>query len=107
MVGFYCTTGLLSVMVIPVLATVAYGFGFCTVLIFLAGILRTFGATWVNMNIGPDMEIPQEYSMLFSLVVGGIVGGIAYFSWKGLKNYLAFLSERYRSSLPGSRSADY
>ncbi|MCJ8013711.1 DUF1700 domain-containing protein [Paenibacillus sp. KQZ6P-2] len=104
MVGFYCTTGLLSVMVIPVLATVAYGFGFCAVMIFIAGILRTFGASWVNMTIAPGVEIPSEYSMVFAAVVSAIVGGIAYFSWVGLKKYLAFLSERYRRSLPGARS---
>ncbi|MWV42866.1 DUF1700 domain-containing protein [Paenibacillus sp. HJL G12] len=107
MIGFYCTTGLLSIMVIPVLATVAYGFGFCTILIVLAGILRTFGMTWINMNIGPGMEVPANYSLLFSAVVGAIVGGIAYFSWIGLKKYLAFLSARYRRSLPGGRSVNY
>ncbi|MEC0242574.1 DUF1700 domain-containing protein [Paenibacillus dokdonensis] len=107
MIGFYCTTGLLSIMVIPILATVAYGFGFSTILIILGGILRTFGATWITMNLGPGMEIPAEYSMVFSVVLGAIVGGIAYFSWKGLKKYLAFLSEQYRRSLPGSHKIGY
>ncbi|MED5018545.1 DUF1700 domain-containing protein [Paenibacillus chibensis] len=104
-IGFYCTTGLLSVMVIPVLATLAYGFGFCTILIILAGIIRTFGASWINMSIGPGMEVPTQYSMIYALVLGAFIGGIAWFSWVGLKKYLAFLSERYRRSLPGSQSA--
>ncbi len=103
-IGFYCTAGLLSVMIVPVLATVAYGFGFCAVLIVIAGILRTFGAAWINMSIGPGMEIATEYSMIYALVVGGIVGGIAFASWLGLKKYLAFLSERYRRVLPGKHT---
>ncbi|GAB6992286.1 DUF1700 domain-containing protein [Paenibacillus pini] len=104
LIGFYCTTGLLSVIVIPVLAVFAYGFGFCTVLTLLAGVLRTFGATWINMNIGPGLEIPSEYSMIFSLVVGAIIGGIAYLSYKYLRKYMVFLSAQYRRSLPGNHS---
>ncbi|GIO29160.1 MULTISPECIES: DUF1700 domain-containing protein [Paenibacillus] len=104
LIGFYCTAGLLSVMVVPVLAVVAYGFGFCAILIVLAGILRTCGVTWINMSIGPGMEIATEYSMLYALVVGGIVGGIAFASWIGLKKYLAFVSERYRRVIPGKQT---
>lgn len=103
-IGFYCTTGLLSVMVIPVLATIAYGFGLCAILMLIAGILRTFGATWINMGFGPGMEVPAEYSIVVSVVAGGIIGGIAFFSWIGLKKYLVFLSTQYRQSLPGNRS---
>ncbi|WP_010495182.1 DUF1700 domain-containing protein [Paenibacillus elgii] len=105
MVGFYCSTGLLSIMVIPVLATIAYGFGFSAVLIFIAGIIRTFGVTWIQMNLGPGIEVPTEWSMLYSTIVGGIVGGIAYVSWRGLRNYMNFLSASYKKVLPGSRTA--
>ncbi|WP_163857367.1 DUF1700 domain-containing protein [Paenibacillus elgii] len=105
MAGFYCTTGLLSVIVIPVLATIAYGFGFCSVLIFIAGFIRTFGVTWIQMNLGPGIEVPTEWSMLYSTIVGGIVGGIAYVSWRGLRNYMNFLSASYKKVLPGSRTA--
>jgi hypothetical protein len=54
------------------------------------------------MMIAPGMEVPREFSMVFALVVGAIIGGIAYFSWVGLKKYLAFLSERYKQALPGN-----
>lgn len=99
MIGFYSTTGLLSVIIVPILATFAYGFGFCTVLVFLAGIIRTLGVTWIQMDIGPGISVPTEWSMVFALVVGGIIGSIAYFSWKYLKAYLAFVSNQYRSLL--------
>ncbi|WP_141431044.1 DUF1700 domain-containing protein [Bacillus sp. 03113] len=100
MIGFYCSTGLLSVIVVPILATLAYGFGFCAALIFIAGIIRTFGVTWIQMNIGPNLSVPLEWSMVYALVVGGIIGGIAYFSWKYLRVYLNFLAASYRKVLP-------
>ncbi|WP_246469703.1 DUF1700 domain-containing protein [Cohnella nanjingensis] len=100
LVGFYCTAGLLSVMVVPVLAVLAYGFGFCSVLIFLAGVIRTFGVTWINMSIAPGMEVPTLWSMAVAIPVGAIVGGIAYISWRGLRKYLTSLSDRYRAVLP-------
>ncbi|KEQ27767.1 hypothetical protein ET33_13920 [Paenibacillus tyrfis] len=105
MAGFYCSTGLLSIMVIPVLATIAYGFGFCSVLIFIAGLIRTFGVTWIQMNLGPGIEVPTEWSMLYSTIIGGIIGGIAYLSWRGLRTYMNFLSASYKKLLPSSRAA--
>ncbi|WP_088830757.1 DUF1700 domain-containing protein [Paenibacillus tyrfis] len=105
MAGFYCSTGLLSIMVIPVLATIAYGFGFCSVLIFIAGFIRTFGVTWIQMNLGPGIEVPTEWSMLYSTIIGGIIGGIAYLSWRGLRIYMNFLSASYKKLLPSSRAA--
>ncbi|MCM3748832.1 DUF1700 domain-containing protein [Paenibacillus pasadenensis] len=98
-IGFYCTAGLLSIAVVPILGTIAYGFGFCAVIIVLAGIIRTFGATWINMSIAPGYEVPAVWSFPFALVVASIIGAIAFVSWKNLKNYLAALSDRYHSML--------
>jgi len=105
--GFYCTTGLLNVMIVPVLATIAYGFGFCTVLIFIGGILSTFGVPWINMDIGPNISVPTQWSMVYSLIVGGILGGIAYISRKYLRVYLNFLSARYRKVMPVKNTTSY
>lgn len=105
MAGFYCTTGLLSIIVIPVLATLAGGFGFSAVLVLIAGLLRTLGVPGIQMNLGPGIEVPTEWSMVVSTIVGGIVGGIAYLSWRGLRLYMKFLSASYKKLLPGSRTA--
>lgn len=94
LIGFYCTTGLLSVMLVPVLATIAYGFGFCAILVLLASFLRTFGVTWISMEIG-DYIVPTQLSLIYGLAVGGVIGGIAFGSWKLLKKYLTFVSDRY------------
>ncbi|MFB6363591.1 DUF1700 domain-containing protein [Paenibacillus elgii] len=104
MAGFYCSTGLLSIMVIPVLATLAGGFGFSAVLALIAGFLRTLGVPGIHMN-GPGIEVPTEWSMVVSTIAGGIFGGIAYLSWRGLRIYMNFLSASYKKVLPGSRKA--
>ncbi|UVI27913.1 DUF1700 domain-containing protein [Paenibacillus spongiae] len=99
-IRFYCTDGLLSVMIIPVLATIAYGFGFCAVLSIVAGIIRSFGVTWINMSIGPGTEVPTEWSMAYAGVIGGILGVIAFYSRKYMRAYIGYLSSRYRMVLP-------
>ncbi|ASS64724.1 MULTISPECIES: DUF1700 domain-containing protein [unclassified Paenibacillus] len=100
MARFYCTTGLLSIMVIPVLATVAYGFAFCAALALLAGIIRSFGQTWISMTVYPGVEVPTEWSMAYAVVLAGITGSIAYVSRKYLRKYMLFLSASYRKILP-------
>ncbi|MGK9250604.1 DUF1700 domain-containing protein [Paenibacillus humicus] len=100
MAGFYCTTGLLSIMVIPTLATIAYGFGLCTVLALLAGIIRSFGQTWISMSIYPGVEIPTQWSMAYAIVLAGITGFIAYISRKYLRKYMIFLSASYKKIMP-------
>ncbi|MFP3393188.1 DUF1700 domain-containing protein [Brevibacillus sp. SIMBA_040] len=100
MIGFYCITGLLSVIIVPVLATIAYGFGFSAVLVFVAGIVRSFGVTWIQMDLGPKYTVPIEWSMAYAIMVGGIIGWIAYISNKYLKKYIMFVQKHYRTLLP-------
>lgn len=100
MLKFYSTTGLMSIMIIPVLATIAYGFGFCAVLTLIAGVLRTFGASWVNMNLGSGYEVPIAWSIPYSIVLSAIIGGIALISHKYLKKYLTSISEKYKKLIP-------
>lgn len=99
MAGFYCTAGLLSVIVVPVLGSIAYGFGFSAILICLAGVLRSAGVPWINMDIAPGYTVPIEWSIPYAMVLSIIIGGIAYISWRYLKRYLNYLSERYRNML--------
>lgn len=102
MLRFYCTTGLLSIIVIPVLATIMYGFGFCAVLTLIAGVVRSFGVAWINMSLGPGYEVPIAWSIPFAIVLSAVIGGIALLSRKYLKKYLQYLSTQYRKLMPDS-----
>lgn len=102
MVTFYCTTGLLSVMIIPVLATIAYGFGFCAVLNLLAGVIRSFGVPWISMSLGTGYEVPYAWSIPVALLISLVIGGIAYISRKYLLIYMKFLSRQYSRMIPRS-----
>lgn len=95
MLQFCCTTGLLSIMIVPVLATIAYGFGFCAVLILLAGGLHSLGVPWINMDLGQGFEAPISWSIPISLVLSAIIGGIALISHKYLHKFLGFVSTQY------------
>ncbi|AFC32490.1 hypothetical protein PM3016_5814 [Paenibacillus mucilaginosus 3016] len=101
LIGFCCTTGLLTAIVVPFLAALAYGFGISSILIFAAGLLRTFGVPWIPLNLGPGLAIPAEYSMAATLIGGVVTGWIGYVSGGVLKKYLAFLSASYRRVQPG------
>lgn len=100
MVTFYCTTGLLSIMIIPILATIAYGFGFSAVMILLAGVIRSFGVPWINMNLGNGYEVPYAWSIPFALLFSLFIGGIAFISRKYLLIYMKFLSRQYSRLIP-------
>ncbi|ASA23628.1 DUF1700 domain-containing protein [Paenibacillus donghaensis] len=104
LIRFYCSTGLLSIMVIPFLATIAFGFGLSAVLSLLAGVLRTLGVPYITMNIGNDIQVPREYSMLVAVILAVILEGIAYYSWIYLRKYITYISTEYRKLLPVQRT---
>jgi uncharacterized membrane protein len=100
MIAFYCTSGLLSLMVVPLLATLAYGFGFCAVLALVGGALRSFGIPWINMSLGDGIEVPYAWSMPFGVLLALITGGIAWVSHKYLLIYMKFVSRQYSRMIP-------
>lgn len=100
MIAFYCTSGLLSIIVVPFLATFAYGFGFCAVLSLLAGVIRSFGVPWINMNLGPGYEVPYAWSFPFGVLMAAVIGSIAWVSHKYLKIYMKYVSRQYSRMIP-------
>lgn len=100
MIVFYCTSGLLSVMVVPFLATFAYGFGFCAVLSLLAGVIRSFGVPWINMSLGDWYEVPYALSIPVGMLIAAITGSIAWVSHKYLKIYMKYVSRQYSRMIP-------
>ncbi|MEO3947880.1 DUF1700 domain-containing protein [Gorillibacterium sp. CAU 1737] len=100
MISFYSTTGLLSAMVVPLLATITYGFGFCAAVTPLAGLLRTFGVNWISMSLAGENDVPAIWSLPYALVVALFLGAIAYGTRKLLHRYFRFVSRQHRKLLP-------
>jgi uncharacterized membrane protein len=100
LVGFYSTTGLLSAMLVPLIATIAYGFGFVAVIAPIAGLLRTFGASWVSMSLFGPNDVPTAWSLPFSLLLALLLGAIAYGAHRLLLRYFRFVSRQHRKLSP-------
>ncbi len=60
-------TSFTSLVVVPLLAVMAVGFGLTAVLSPIAGVLRTVGAGWIQINLGPGWSLPDEWSIPFML----------------------------------------
>ncbi|GIP34053.1 DUF1700 domain-containing protein [Paenibacillus sp. J2TS4] len=102
-IGFFISSGFVSMFVIPILAVLAGGLAFSAGVAVLGGILRTMGLTWIQMQVAPGIEVPVEYSFIVGGIAGGILFLLAFLCWKGLRSYLRFLSSKYRSFLPIQR----
>ena len=100
LIGFYSTTGLLSAMLVPVIATVAYGFGFVAVIAPFAGLVRTLGASWVSMSLFGPNDVPAAWSLPYSLLIALLLGAIAFGAHRLLLRYLRFVSRQHRKLLP-------
>lgn len=92
----YVTSGFLSIIFIPVLGILSVTFGIVSIIIPILGLLRTFGARWVQMNLTPTYEVPVLLSFPFSLLVALILFGLFWICWKTLRGYLTLLSSAHR-----------
>lgn len=101
---FIAGTSFTSVIVVPLLALVAVGFGLIAALSPIAGVLRTFGATWIQINLGPDRSLPNEWSIPFMFGLAVACAGLAFGAYKLLRLYLRIVMRGYRTVL-GARSA--
>ena len=80
-------------LIVPILSVLMIGLLICSIMVFVGGILRTFGMTSIQMKLGNDLEIPQILSLPVGIVVGLIFLAVAVGSWKVLKTYLSFVRE--------------
>jgi uncharacterized membrane protein len=97
---FIAGTSFTSVLVVPLLAAVAIGFGFFAVFSPIAGLLRTFGATWIQIgNVGNGQSLPNEWSIPFTLGVALVCAGVAFGAYKLLRLYLGLVGRGYRALL--------
>ncbi|MNM94857.1 hypothetical protein D3C81_1072760 [compost metagenome] len=95
-VGFYFSSGFASMFIIPILGVVSIGFTICAVIAAIGGLLRTFGVNWFRMDLGNGIEVPTLLSLPAALLLSGILLGIAWFSFVGLRSYLSWIITKYR-----------
>jgi len=86
-----------SLMVVPLLAVIAAGFGLIAVFSPVAGVLRTFGATWIHVDFGPGRELPAEWSIPFMLGLGIVCAAIAFGAYRVLRIYIRAVGRGYRA----------
>lgn len=96
---FIAGSSFTSLVIVPILAVIAVGFGLIAVLSPFAGMLRTFGASWIQINFAPGQSLPAEWSLPFMLAVGLCCGLIALLAYKGLRLYMRALARGYRAVL--------
>jgi uncharacterized membrane protein len=84
-----------SLFVVPILAISAFTFGIAGVVTPILGLMRTFGATWIQMDV-PGHSIPTSLSFPVGLVIGVVCVGIAALSVAALRLYLQLLVRSFR-----------
>jgi uncharacterized membrane protein len=84
-----------SLFVVPILAISALTFGIAGVVTPILGLIRTFGATWIQMDV-PGHSIPTSLSFPVGLVIGVVSVGIAALSVAALRLYLQLLVRSFR-----------
>jgi uncharacterized membrane protein len=84
-----------SLFVVPILAISAITFGIAGVVTPILGLMRTFGATWIQMDV-PGHSIPTSLSFPVGLVIGVVCIGIAALSVAVLRLYLQLLVRSFR-----------
>ncbi|WP_051236600.1 hypothetical protein [Paenibacillus pinihumi] len=94
---FYCSSGLIGMFVVPILSVISVGFTICAFIAVAGGVLRTFGVDWVRMGIANGYEIPKLLSLPAALLLSGVLLGIAWISFIGLRRYLKWVSFRERN----------
>ena len=84
-----------SLFVVPTLAASAFAFGIAGVVTPILGLMRTFGATWIRMDV-PGHSIPTALSFPVGLLIGLGCIGIAALSVAALRLYLQLLVRSFR-----------
>lgn len=93
--GLVLGSGLLSILVVPTLAGIAFAFGITALLSPLLGVLRTFGADWIVIG-GGSWQVPAEWSIPTTLVLSAIMGLIAWGAFVLLRHYMRWVLASYR-----------
>ena len=94
--SFLAGSSFTSLLVVPLLGVIAVGFGLVGILSPVLGIFRTFGASWINIDFGPNHPLPTEWSIPFTLALGALCLGVAWLAYKALRLYFRLLASGYK-----------
>ena len=97
-IPFFLSAGFLGIFVVPFFGAIFFGFASASVFSIIGGIIRTFGVTWVKMEL-PIGDVPINWSVPFAILISLILAGIAILSWNILKIYYKFVAAGYREYL--------
>ena len=97
---FVSGTGLLSLLVVPMLALLTSLAGLLAVVTPVLGILRTFGVEGIVMGDSGGWQVPVMWSFPASLALGVAFAVLAWAGYKLLRGYLWLVLAGYRRLLP-------
>ncbi|MCO7124579.1 hypothetical protein NIE88_02140 [Sporolactobacillus shoreicorticis] len=97
-IGLYVLIGFTGMFLIPIFAVVTVGFTLCAAIAIIGGLLRTFGAEWVSMDLSFYYEIPRAFSLIAAILLSSILLCIAWLCSIGLRKYLGWAGAQLRNS---------
>jgi uncharacterized membrane protein len=100
MAAFVAGSGLLSLCIVPVLATVAVTFGLTAIVTPVVGVLQIAGVIPDSSGVVYWGEpVAREWVLPLTLAVSFVCGGLSWFAWRALRRYAMSVSAGYRRVL--------
>ena len=97
---FVSGTGLLSLIVVPLLGLLTSLAGLLAVVTPVLGVLRTFGVPGIVMGDSAGWQVPVMWSFPASAVLAVAFAILAWAGYKLLRGYLSLVLAGYRRLLP-------
>ena len=97
---FVSGTGLLSLIVVPLVALLTSIAGIMAVVTPVLGILRTFGVSGIEMGASGGWQVPILWSFPVALALGAAFAVTAWVGYMLLRGYLRLVLAGYRKLLP-------
>lgn len=90
-------SSLTGALLVPTLLGIAIVFGLLALLSPVAGLARTFGATWIVMKFG-GQDLPAIWSLPVALVAGALCASVAYLTYRMFRIYLRLVLAAHRAA---------
>jgi uncharacterized membrane protein len=98
--AFVSGTGLLSLIIVPLLAFLTFLTGLMAIVTPILGVLRTFGVQGIEMGDSGGWQVPTLWSFPAALALAVAFAILAWVGYKLLRGYLRLVLAGYRKLLP-------